>query len=205
MTSTSASLSAPLPLTPYPSRSFNIAWTPPEWLFQRGLDPLQIFKELANLGTLTQVTVDTSKLPELAAMDPEKCYLSWTMKLETSKDREVVDAVFEFVREDSLLVITEEVKGQELGVRGEERPSRLTSDGSEGEPKPLGEILVETGVVSRETLDHALSQQKRVGEILVEQHAVTPQQVEQALQNAKTAGVRRPIEEIRYSLDSRGH
>jgi two-component system chemotaxis sensor kinase CheA len=55
----------------------------------------------------------------------------------------------------------------------------------EGEPKPLGEILVETGIVSRETLDHALAQQKRVGEILIEQHAVTPLQVEQALQKQK--------------------
>ncbi len=194
--SASTSSSIPLPLTPYPSRSYNIAWTPPEWLFQRGLDPLQIFKELGNLGTLTQVTVDTSKLPELAAMDPEKCYLSWTMKLETSKDRQTLDSVFEFVREDSVLTITEEVKGKELGVRGEERPSShepsatpyplpLTPDVSEGEPKPLGEILVETGIVSRETLDHALAQQKRVGQILVEQHAVTPQQIEQALQKQK--------------------
>ena len=140
--------------------------------------------------------MDTSKLPELAAMDPEKCYLSWTMKLETSKDRQTLDSVFEFVREDSVLTITEEVKGKELGVRGEERPSShepsatpyplpLTPDVSEGEPKPLGEILVETGIVSRETLDHALAQQKRVGQILVEQHAVTPQQIEQALQKQK--------------------
>ncbi len=193
---TSASLSTPLPLTPYPSRHFTIAWTPPEWLFQRGLDPLQIFKELDNLGTLSQVTVDTTKLPELATMDPERCYLSWTMKLETAKDRQVLDAVFEFVREDSVLTITEDVRGKALGVRGEERPSshepssaphpsRLTPDELEGEPKPLGEILVETGIVSRETLDHALAQQKRVGQILVEQHAVTPQQIEQALQKQK--------------------
>ena len=40
-------------------------------------------------------------------MDPEKCYLAWTMKVETAKDRKVVDAVFEFVREDSHLAIEE--------------------------------------------------------------------------------------------------
>ena len=182
--------------------TFLIAWTPPEWLFQRGLDPLQIFKELADLGTLSQVTVDTTKLPELAAMDPEKCYLSWTMKLETVKGRQVVDAVFEFVREDSQLEIREAlgVKREalesgrecEASESGTKNASRFTNDASRetsavdgGEPKPLGEILVETGVVSRETLDHALAQQKRVGEILIEQHAVTPQQVEQALQKQK--------------------
>ena len=186
--------SSPAALTS--ASTFLIAWTPPEWLFQRGLDPSLFFKELANLGTLSQVIVDTAKLPELAAMDPEKCYLSWTMKLETTKDRQVVDDVFEFVREDSLLVIEEretlDVKRETQGEEGTtkdaspslaSRPSPLVS--TDESPKPLGEILVETGVVSRETLDRALSQQKRVGEILIEQHAVTPQQVEQALQKQK--------------------
>jgi two-component system chemotaxis sensor kinase CheA len=187
--SASTSSSAPLPLTPHPSRCFHIAWTPPEWLFQRGLDPLQILKELGNIGTLTQVTVDTSKLPELAVMDPEKCYLSWTMKLETVKDRQVLDSVFEFVREDSLLTISEQaVSGSEFQV-SRSTPQRETRnkqpETTDGEPKPIGEILVETGIVSRETLDHALAQQKRVGQILVEQHAVTSQQIEQALQKQK--------------------
>jgi len=178
-------------LTSALTSTFLIAWTPPEWLFQRGLDPLQIFKELANLGTLSQVAVDTSKLPELVAMDPEKCYLAWTMKLETAKDRQVVDAVFEFVREDSVLVI-EQVKVEakakakvEGGPSESSFTSALTSACEPGEPKPLGEILVETGIVSRETLNHALAQQKRVGQILIEQHAATPQQVEQALQKQK--------------------
>lgn len=171
--------------------TFLIRWTPPEWLFQRGLDPLQVFKELENLGVLSQVAVDVSQLPELAEMDTERCYLSWNMQLKTGKDRHAVEAVFEFVREDSVLTI-EEVSGEASGVRGEgqkpaatSHPSPLTTDGMEDEPKPLGEILVESGVVSRATLDGALAQQKRVGEILIEQHAATPQQVEQALQKQR--------------------
>lgn len=175
--------------------TFLIAWTPPEWLFQRGLDPLQIFKELGNLGTLSQVMVDVSRLPELSEVDPEKCYLSWTIQLKTSKDRKVVEGVFEFVSEDSLLTIEEveakvriEEKSGESSRTATSAPiptSTSVSTFDSGEPKPLGEILVETGVVSRETLDHALAQQKRVGEILIEQHAVTPQQIEQALQKQK--------------------
>ena len=172
-------------LTSALTSTFLIAWTPPEWLFQRGLDPLQIFKELANLGTLSRVTVDTTKLPELATMDPERCYLSWTMQLETAKDRQVLDSVFEFVRENSVLVIEQMKVEAKAKVEGGPSESSLTSACETGGPKPLGEILVETGVVSRETLDHALAQQKRVGQILVEQHAVTPQQLEQALQKQK--------------------
>ena len=199
--SQSASTSQPKPQGSEPSRAtsastgtllhrYAIAWTPPDWLFQRGLDPLQIFKELANLGTVSDVTVDTTKLPDLATMDPEKCYLAWTMKVETAKDRKVVDAVFEFVREDSHLVIEEY---DASGVKRENacepaatsHPSPDALGGTEENPKPLGELLVESGAVSRETLDKALSQQKRVGEILIEQHAVTPQQVAQALLKQK--------------------
>lgn len=167
--------------------TFLISWTPPPYLFQRGLDPLQTFKELAGLGTLSQVTVDVSKLPELAAMDPEICYLSWTMKLETAKDRKLIDAVFEFVKEDSTLTIEKVEVKAEVKEGSQAGSSNLTSTSTPepGETKPLGEILVETGVVSREALDHALSQQKKVGEILVEQQVVTQQQVEQALQKQK--------------------
>jgi two-component system chemotaxis sensor kinase CheA len=174
---------------------YAIKWTPPEWLFQRGLDPLQVIKELGDLGTLFQVAVDVSRLPDLAEMDPERCYLSWSMQLRTGKDRQVVEAVFDFVREDSVLTI-EEGRGEASGVRSDgakasgeraitRHPSPLTPDGSDSEPKPLGEILVESGVVSRAALDGALAQQKRVGEILIEQHAASPQQVEQALQKQR--------------------
>ena len=173
--------------------TFLIAWTPPEWLFQRGLDPLQFFKELGHLGTLSEVTVNTSRLPELAMADPEQCYLAWTMKLETPKDRKVIEAVFEFVREESVLSIEACDEGRVTRNEQSLSPihdasvtrhlSPVTSES--GEPKPLGELLVESGAVSRETLDKALSQQKRVGEILIEQQAVTPQQVEQALQKQK--------------------
>ena len=193
-----ASTTAPAQTGGSQGHVYRIAWTPPDWLFQRGLDPLQIFKELANLGTLSEVAVDTAKLPDLAVMDPEKCYLSWTMKLETVKARQVVDAVFEFVHEDSVLVISESaVSSSEFQVSSIEKlvpqqpetrnlkPETPFPDGLDGDPKPLGEILVESGAVSRETLDKALSQQKRVGQILVEQHAVTPEQVNQALQKQK--------------------
>ncbi|MBH0201232.1 MAG: hypothetical protein HP496_02755, partial [Nitrospira sp.] len=88
-------------------RSYAIQWTPPEWLFQRGLDPLQIMKELRALGTLTEVRMDLSRLPELAEIDPEKCYLSWRMTLATMKDTKAIEHVFEFVREDSVLKIEE--------------------------------------------------------------------------------------------------
>ena len=168
---------------------FAIDWTPPDWLFKRGLDPLQIMRDLKTLGNVTEVAMDLSRLPDLVEIDAEKCYLSWRIKLATAKERKVIEAVFDFVREDSKLSI-EEVSGKTSGSSNDEvstplQPPALTSHPDDGKPKPIGTILVESGAISPATLDQALSQQKKVGEILVEQKAVTPQQLEQALQKQK--------------------
>ncbi len=166
-------------------RSYLIKWTPPEWLFQRGLDPLQVLKELNGLGDLSSVTLDMSRVPDLAEIDPEKCYLSWELQLLTGKDQKTIESAFEFVREDSKLVIeAQPVASSECQVASQ-NPQHETRNQQpetvEGGLKPLGAILVESGVVSPAVLEQALSQQKRVGEILVEQKAVTPHQLEQAL------------------------
>ncbi|MBX3306603.1 MAG: Hpt domain-containing protein, partial [Nitrospira sp.] len=170
-------------------RSYLIKWTPPEWLFQRGLDPLQVLKELNGLGELSSVTLDMSRVPDLAEIDPEKCYLFWELQLLTGKDLKTIEAAFEFVREDSKLSIQEStVPSSEFQVSSaasqHETRNQQHETGDQG-PKPLGAILVESGAVSPAVLEQALSQQKRVGEILVEQKVVTPQQVEQALQKQK--------------------
>ncbi len=175
---------APAPVAALPAgnslRRFTIRWTPPAFLFQRGLDPQQIFKELGDLGTVSDVQLDVSRLPDLSGMDPEQCYLSWTLTLATAKSKEIVAGVFEFIREDSVLSIEEGEAQDEKRTTNDASRGTNIADGDES--KPLGQILVETGVVSREALDQALSQQKRVGEILIEQHAATPQQINQALQ-----------------------
>ncbi|CUQ67256.1 chemotaxis protein CheA [Candidatus Nitrospira inopinata] len=184
---------SPTPVAESPASSsgsaYDIRWTPPEWLFRRGLDPLQIFKELTRIGSLSRVNVDTSRLPDLNDVNPEACYLSWTMRLETAASRKEVESVFEFVREDSELsieaVTASTFAPEPSGANVRRDPKNATLEISDGGPKSIGEILVESGAVSKEALERALSQQKRVGEILIEQKAATPQQIEQALQTQR--------------------
>ena len=157
------------PTQPQGTHHFTITWVPPRYLFQRGLDPVQFIKELGELGSVTSVILNASRLPALTELDPEQCYLGWTIQMDTVKELKAIEAVFDFVRDDSTLTIIDTPVDESSPVHA--------SDGA----KPLGEILVETGVVSQTQLNQALSQQKRVGEILVEQKMATPEQISEAL------------------------
>lgn len=48
-------------------------------------------------------------------------------------------------------------------------------------PQMLGEILVESGIVSKDAIERALKKQKKLGELLVSNGLVTPKQMQKAL------------------------
>ncbi len=145
-------------------RLIKIDWVPLPELFQRGLDPAQIFKELHELGMVKVLQVQADKIPSLETMDPERCYLSWAVELETDVPMAKVEAAFDFVRDGSELTITDCAPKQ-------------------AEPyKRVGELLIEEGIVTPGDVSDSLAKQKPLGEILVEEKKVTPQQVDQALQ-----------------------
>lgn len=84
-----------------------IQFRPYPQLFVHGNDPLRMLRELAELGDLT-VTVDHGNLPALAAMDPESCFFSWELRLETDATREVIEQIFDWAEGDCDLKIQEE-------------------------------------------------------------------------------------------------
>ena len=87
------------------SRRVKIEWTPGPTLFQRGLDPVQIVKELEHLGRVHTVLRGVEGLPALVDLDPERCYLAWTFVLDTAESDQRIAEVFEFVREDSQITM----------------------------------------------------------------------------------------------------
>ena len=61
-----------------------------------------------------QVTVDTSAIPPLREIDPERCYVAWDMVLATTAEPEAIRDVFIFVEQECELTIE---------LDGAERPS----------------------------------------------------------------------------------
>lgn len=65
--------------------AYEIDFRPPRDVLRRGLDPLRIIADLDALGEVRRAAPTLSALPSLQAMDPEQCYLSWTLELVTSR------------------------------------------------------------------------------------------------------------------------
>lgn len=75
---------------------YSIAVQPSEHFFHGGNDPLNLFRILRTMGELT-VTPDLSRLPRLELLEPENCYLSWTLTLVSEVTREQIMEVFDWV------------------------------------------------------------------------------------------------------------
>jgi two-component system, chemotaxis family, sensor kinase CheA len=86
---------------------WRIQFRPYAQLFAHGNDPLRMLRELADLGDLN-VAVSTQNLPGLCELDPESCYLSWDLTVETDATREVIDQVFDWAEGDCELQIRDE-------------------------------------------------------------------------------------------------
>lgn len=157
-----------------------------------GLDPIGLLRYLGTLGELAHVTTVADSLPEAAAMDPECCYLGFEIDLRSDQDKAALEGAFEFVREhcqlrilpprsrlaDYMGLIAELPEDDSrLGdllvlsgalTRGELEAGLARQKERAGEPPtaapPIGEVLVEQGVVQPELVAAALDKQKRARE-----------------------------------------
>ncbi|MFS8607742.1 MAG: chemotaxis protein CheA [Gammaproteobacteria bacterium] len=84
---------------------WRIRFSPHRSLFATGNDPLRILGFLRDLGTLA-IECDDSALPKLAELEPESCYLRWTLELEGPATEAQVREAFEWVEDQCDLEIT---------------------------------------------------------------------------------------------------
>jgi len=161
--------------------------------FRNGMDPLSIAKYLQGLGSVKSIVCATDAVPSLVDMNPETCYLSFAMVLESAAKRDDVEGAFSFVADDC-----------ELEVRAPESPEQKLVRAIEDMPATprLGDMLVSVGAVSQSQLTEVLSKQEqtapaasgqkaKIGNLLETQAGVAPAVVEAALnkqQKAKESG-----------------
>jgi len=89
--------------------AYRVHFRPPADVFLQGMDPLLILRDLAHLGESSSAEIDISALPTLGELDPERCYLAWNVRLETSKSVEEIRDTFAFVEDGAEIRVDPEV------------------------------------------------------------------------------------------------
>jgi two-component system, chemotaxis family, sensor kinase CheA len=154
-------------------------------VLRNGLDPLSFLRYLGTLGRVVRIVTLTSAVPSLEDMDPEACYLGFEISFCSDADKTAIEAVFDFVREDSQVRI--------LPPRGKLTEYLQLIRDMPGEDMRLGEILVQCGTLTTTELARALEMQQQadgspvrpIGEVLVSQQMVSPAVVDAALEKQR--------------------
>jgi len=149
---------------------YRIRFKPPHDIFLRGIDPVNLIGELAELGHC-KVIAQTCDIPPIEEFNSDCCYTYWDILLTTDKGINAIRDVFIFIEDDAELKIE--------SIYGEEDFDR------EGGYKKIGEILIERGDITPEELAKVLGQKKMLGEMLVESGIVQPDKIESALGEQK--------------------
>jgi two-component system chemotaxis sensor kinase CheA len=85
-------------------KEYRISLTPGPDILRRGINPLGVFDELRELGDVT-ISTDPDIVPSLDQIDPEQCYLIWTINIRTEAEPDRLNEVFLFFTEDSSVTI----------------------------------------------------------------------------------------------------
>jgi two-component system chemotaxis sensor kinase CheA len=104
--------------------TYAIGFVPPRDLLVRGLDPLRLIDALGELGEVSDVVTDTEALPALGDMDPETAYVGFRCRLQTTRARQDVEAVFEFVPPGAATIEAVAVSGTPEPVAEPAAPER---------------------------------------------------------------------------------
>ena len=78
---------------------WHIAFSPHVHMLKLGNEPLRIFRELEEMGTLT-VVADDQGLPGLRELDAEECHLSWDLKVVGQIAKDDIHEIFDWVEDD---------------------------------------------------------------------------------------------------------
>ena len=86
------------------AHDWHLRLSPKPDLLRNGANPLVLFRELRAMGNL-QITAETSAIPSIVELEPQRCYIIWDLILTTAVTVEGIRDVFIFVKDGCDLVI----------------------------------------------------------------------------------------------------
>jgi len=95
---------------------YKVEFIPDREMFSSGTNPITLLRNLAAIGTVSCCHLHCDQLPALADLDPEQCYLSWTVELASVCEQAEVREIFEFVEHLAEIQITTADASPQLAV-----------------------------------------------------------------------------------------
>ena len=174
---------------------WHISLRPNSDVLRNGMDPLSFLRYLSKLGRIVYLHTLTDTLPLAEAFDAESNYLGFEIEFESQASKQEVEDAFEFIREDSQLLILPPHSKIEAYLN-------LIVSLPES-PRKLGEILLKSGALTAHELQRVLALQSAapqpappLGTLLVEEQLVAPPLVSAALSKQKQSDDKRVHEQV---------
>ena len=83
------------------SNVFHISMSFKATIFDNGIDPLMFLNDLRDIGTISNLKIDSSNVPPISALeDPYTCYTQFSLDISTNSTLEQVQNIFLFVIDD---------------------------------------------------------------------------------------------------------
>ena len=84
------------------SNVFHISMSFKATIFDNGIDPLMFLNDLRDIGTISNLKIDSSNVPPISALeDPYTCYTQFSLDISTNSTLEQVQNIFLFVIDDN--------------------------------------------------------------------------------------------------------
>ncbi len=85
--------------------TYRVAFVPGRDILRQGMDPLLLLRDLSQIGKILETQAGLSRLPPLSELDPESCYLGWSVRLVAAQTPAQINEVFAFVQDSSQVSI----------------------------------------------------------------------------------------------------
>jgi two-component system, chemotaxis family, sensor kinase CheA len=160
----------PVATTAEPGKSelsgWSIRFEPVLDLLRLRNEPTRMFAELERLGEI-RVKADLSRLPDLDAIDPEACYLSWTIEIDGDIPQQQLTDIFDWVDARCKLEYTPRLKpAAEVAEAAVQTPAPVAKPAASAGTTPKGGGEAGSIRVATEKLDAIIN---LVGELLITQ------------------------------------
>lgn len=170
-----------------PPAPWVLTMRPTAAMYAKGHDAALFLRELARLGEV-KASLDATALPDLAALDPENAYCSWTVELAAELAKQAILDVFDFVGDDCAITLVRADGSSADASAASQLPSVLlqmsnasvetpemplaaveSSAAPKGEAKGDGKAALSAGATIRVDLERVDRLIDLVGELVINQ------------------------------------